>query len=146
MLPMRGQGDRMHNLQLALGLIPSAMLHVHECFCKRCLLCSQFPYVDAVLKEALRMEPPAGFGTLRELREVGAQRFASEFVFSRGLARLRGLHPSWPFDAPRRSAMLRTETWSQTRSASSRQSAVCTMLTFLSPCAPLIGAEASSCD
>ena len=32
---------------------------------------SQFPYVDAVLKEALRMEPPAGFGTLRQLREVG---------------------------------------------------------------------------
>ncbi len=32
----------------------------------------QFPYVDAVLKEALRMEPPAGFGTMRQLREVRA--------------------------------------------------------------------------
>jgi len=32
----------------------------------------QFPYVDAVLKEALRMEPPAGFGTMRQLREVSA--------------------------------------------------------------------------
>lgn len=38
------------------------------------LLRLQFPYVDAVLKEALRMEPPAGFGTLRELREVGSWR------------------------------------------------------------------------
>ena len=54
----------------------------HSMPVRHCVVLTQFPYVDAVLKEALRLEPPAGFGTIRELREVSTADFRLVFIVS----------------------------------------------------------------